>query len=135
MPAPRLCHPRSRSEPYGFKFEFGGAGASSGGQFAFGSYFSAERRLELHYRYSLGLVSYRFGELSIDHVSYMKAVLGSAGGNRYPGFSDQPISPFEGLNSTWNTLPLAFSSETKSDSLVILRNELEIKDPSPQLSP
>jgi hypothetical protein len=51
----------------------------------------------LHYRNSLGLVTYHFGLLSLDHDSYMRAVLGPNGGNHYPGFSEEPLAPFEGL--------------------------------------
>jgi hypothetical protein len=82
---------------FGFTFKFEGAGASSGGNFAFGNYLCGSRRLELHYRFSLGLVTYHFAELTLDHASYMKALLGMDGGNHYPGFSDEPLAPFEGL--------------------------------------
>ena len=81
----------------GFKFELGGSGASSGGPFAFGNYVSGDRRLELHHRFSLGMVIYHYGELSVDHESYMRAVLGADGRNRYPGFSEEPLAAFEGL--------------------------------------
>lgn len=33
----------------------------------------------------------------MDHEGYMRAVLGNAGGNRYPGFSDNPLSGFKDL--------------------------------------
>jgi len=93
---------------FGFKFEFGGSGAGSGGPFAFGNYVSGDRRLELHYRSSLGLVTYHFADISLDHPSYMKAVLGTDGGNRYPGFSDEPLAPFEGLKSDLENYASAF---------------------------
>jgi len=81
----------------GFVFEAGPSGPSSGGQFASGVYVNANRRLEIHYRWSLGLVTYHFGKTSIDHESYMRAQLGADGGNRYPGFSDDPLSAFHDL--------------------------------------
>jgi len=82
---------------HGFTFELGGAGSGSGGPFAFGYYISGDRKLELHYRYSLGMVTYYFGDTFMDHESYMRALLGPAGGNRYPGFSDEKLAAFEGL--------------------------------------
>ena len=82
---------------HGFSFKEGPAARSCGGPFASGTYVSGNRTLEIHFRFSLGLVTYHFGERSLDHESYMRAVLGNAGGNRYPGFSDDPISGFENL--------------------------------------
>src|SRR5215472_12168733 len=55
--------------PSGFRFISGQAGKSSGGHFASGGYVRDERRLELHFRYSLGLVSYHFRELTASHES------------------------------------------------------------------
>ena len=81
---------------YGFEFKWGGSGHSSGGPFAFGSFVNGDRRLELHFRHSLGLVEYHFGKLSLDHESYMRVVL-PAGGNHYPGFSEKPEAQFEDL--------------------------------------
>jgi|SRR5271165_2934614 len=81
----------------GFKFQWGGSGPSSGGPFAFGAYVLGERKLELHYRHSLGLVTYHFAEFSLDHDSYMRVLLGPRGGNHYPGFSEEPLSQFENL--------------------------------------
>jgi hypothetical protein len=82
---------------HGFSFKEGGAGRSSGGPYASGIYVNGNRTLEIHFRFSLGLVTYHFGERSVDHESYMRAALGRAGGNHYPGFSDDPISGFENL--------------------------------------
>jgi len=82
---------------YSFEFEWGGSGPSSGGPFAFAAYVFKERKLELHYRHSLGLVKYHFGKLALDHDSYMKAVLGRSGGNHYPGFSEGVQGQFEDL--------------------------------------
>jgi len=51
----------------------------------------------MHFRYSLGLVTYHFGQASISHEALMKAILGSNGGNKYPCFSDDPADCFQGL--------------------------------------
>ncbi len=82
---------------HGFFFVDGPAGSSSGGPFASGSYVNADRRLEIHYRFSLGLVTYHFGDVCIDHESCMRVVLGSKGGNKYPGFSRDPLDAFRDL--------------------------------------
>ncbi len=100
-PCEILRQGRSTLDPmlyaHDFSFEDGGSGAGSGGRYAFGSYVNKDRRLELHFRFSLGLVTYHFGKNSLDHESYMRALLGTAGGNRYPGFSDNPLTAFDDL--------------------------------------
>ena len=82
---------------YGFEFKWGGSGHGSGGPFAFSAFVNGERKLELHYRYSLGLVKYHFGKLSLEHDAYMRVILGPSGGNHYPGFSDDSQTQFEDL--------------------------------------
>ena len=82
---------------HGFSFRQGAAGQGSGGPYASGIYVNGDRSLEIHFRFSLGLVTYHVGKRSLDHESYMRTVLGNRGGNRYPGFSDDPISGFENL--------------------------------------
>lgn len=84
-------------KPHGFAFVAGAAGQSSGGNFASGEYVKSDRRLEVHFRYSLGLVSYHIGSLSMTHDAYMRALLGRDGGNKYPGFSDDPLDGFRHL--------------------------------------
>jgi hypothetical protein len=82
---------------HGFSFVDGGSGRGSGGPYASASYFNTDRKLEIHFRYSLGLVTYHFRNTSIDHESYMRAVLGEERGNKYPGFSDDPLAAFHDL--------------------------------------
>jgi hypothetical protein len=93
---------------HGFSFKEGSAGPGSGGPFASGAYANGDRILEIHFRHSLGLVTYHFGQRSVDHESYMRAVLGNAGGNRYPGFSDDPISGFRNLAYDLENFATAF---------------------------
>lgn len=83
-------------EPQGFRFEFRGEGESSGGHFAWGEFIRGDRRLELHFRYSLGLVRYHIGDVSASHEAYMRE-LGVWGECEYPGFSDEVIGAFRGL--------------------------------------
>jgi hypothetical protein len=82
---------------YGFSRVECVAGKGSGGHYASGGYAKDDRRLEFSYRYSLGLVTYRFGKSSIDHESYMHSVPGAKSNHRYPGFSNDPLSGFHGL--------------------------------------
>ena len=93
---------------HGFSFKEGPAGRSSGGPYASGIYANGNRALEIHFRFSLGLVTYHFGERSVDHQSYMRAVLGNNGGNHYPGFSDDPKSGFENLAYDLQNFATAF---------------------------
>ena len=83
--------------PHGFAWRAGSSGRGSGGHFASGEYVRGNRRLEIHFRVSLGMVKYHVGEMWLDHPSYMRVVLGSDGGNQYPGFSDDPIDWFRHL--------------------------------------
>ena len=85
--------------PHGFFLVEGDSGQSSGGNFASGEYVKGDRRLEIHFRYSLGLVTYHIGSLSLTHDAYMRALLGKNGGNKYPGFSNDPMDGFRHLRS------------------------------------
>lgn len=85
--------------PNGFTFEALGSGKGSGGTFAFGQFRRGERRLEIHFRYALGMVSYHLGPCSMSHEDYMHAVLGKRHASKYPGFSNQPIDAFRDLLS------------------------------------
>ena len=93
----------------GFAWGHGASGSSSGGDFASGWYSREDRTLELHYRYSLGLVSYRLGDLCIDHADYMSVVAGR-GQNQYPGFSDDPLDGFRHLAHDLSVYCAAFLS-------------------------
>jgi hypothetical protein len=81
----------------GFFLIKGPSGNSSGGNFASGEFVKADRRLAVHLRNSLGLVTYHVGSLSIKHEAYMRALLGPDGGNRYPGFSTDRLDGFRNL--------------------------------------
>ncbi len=83
-------------QPHGFSYRDLGQGCGSGGRFAAGVFEAGDRSLELHFRHSLGLVTYRLGALSLDHVTYMR-YLGVYGQNRYPGFSSDPLHAFHSL--------------------------------------
>jgi hypothetical protein len=85
--------------PHGFVFDLQNEGLSSGGPFASGVFRRANRSLELHFRYSLGFVSYRVGALMISHTDYARAVraTGVLEPSSYPGFSRDPLDGFRHL--------------------------------------
>jgi|SRR6185503_4264628 len=83
--------------PHGFIFVEGPSGRSNYGNFASGDFVRGDRRLELHFRYSLGLVTYHLDSCSATHESYMRELLGTGGTLRYPGFSDDPLDAFRDL--------------------------------------
>ncbi len=82
--------------PCGFAFTLEKAGIGSGGPFASGKYQKADRSLKLHFRYSLGLVTYHVGVNTLNHQLYMR-LLGADAAKLYPGFSGDPDSEFRGL--------------------------------------
>ena len=91
---------------YGFVWAAKATGVGSGGPFASGEFqrrrfrlFRVERSLELHFRYSLGLVTYRVGRISRTHEDYMWAVVGRRSATHYPGFSTDPLDGFHHLRA------------------------------------
>ncbi len=85
-------------EANGFQWELGLAGKSSGGYSDSGQYVKDNRRLELHFRHSLGLVTYHIAEVSLSHEDYMLHIAGK-GKYQYPGFSSDPLDGFRHLAS------------------------------------
>jgi hypothetical protein len=84
--------------PARFVFEFREQSRGSGGNFARGEYVRGSRRLELHFRHSLGLVRYHDGDDNASHEAYMRE-LGIWEQCRYPGFSEEPIDAFANLSA------------------------------------
>ena len=130
-PVDLLQEGRSKLDPiliaHGFSFKDGGSGKGSGGYFARGTYVNGERELEIHFRYSLGLVTYHFGQLAIDHESYMRSLLGTSGGNKYPGFSEIPLDGFSDLAFDLQSYCGAFLNANRKEfeRCVELANELK----------
>jgi hypothetical protein len=81
----------------GFRFEERAEGVGSGGAFAWGEFVRDDRRLELHFRRSLGLVTYHLGNHALSHEGYLRAMGVPPGANQYPGFSDDPLDGFRHL--------------------------------------
>src|SRR5271155_1569276 len=82
--------------PLGFQFRFGGDGKGSGGTYAWGDFARGDRRLEIQFRHSLGLVRYHLGTVSASHDSYMTE-LGVREKCKYPGYSDDFRDAFRDL--------------------------------------
>ena len=84
---------------HGFVYNPTAAGVGSGGSFASGEFRRGNRRLELHYRYSLGLVTYHVGNLALSHEDYMWSVLDGRWRSEYPGFSKELLDDFRHLRA------------------------------------
>jgi hypothetical protein len=84
-------------EPHGFALGPIRSGAGSGGSFAWCEFNRGNRRLQLHFRQSLGLVEYQLGETRISHEDYMWSVRGERRATSYPGFSKEPLDEFRHL--------------------------------------
>ncbi len=85
--------------PHGFVFALQDEGRSSGGSFASAKFTRGDRILELHFRWSLGLVSYAVGKHKLEHAEYVRATraTGVTEEQAYPGFSDDPLDGFRHL--------------------------------------
>jgi hypothetical protein len=81
----------------GFRWEPLGSGQSSGGVFDSGRYVKGDRSLELHFRFSLGLVAYSIASVALSHEDYMRHVA-PRGAAQYPGFGDNPLNAFRHLS-------------------------------------
>jgi hypothetical protein len=82
--------------PHGFVWGDEQSGTSSGGPFSSGSYIRGDRRLELSFRWNLGLVRYCVGGTSVGHEDYMR-YLGHRATARFPGFHSDPLVGFTRL--------------------------------------
>lgn len=100
---------------HNFEFKHSGLGKGSGGYYSSATYKCGSRMLELHFRYSLGLVTYHFGSLRVEHSAYMRALLGNEGGNKYPGFSDDPLQGFHFLAHDLQAFTTAFLDGNESE--------------------
>jgi hypothetical protein len=84
-----------RSHEFGYSQTSVGSG--SGGSFASGEFRRGDRGLELHFRYSLGLVTYHLRSSAISHEDYMWSVLSKRWASHYPGFSGDALDGFRHL--------------------------------------
>lgn len=102
--------------PYGFQFQFREDGKGSGGAFAWGEFTRGERKIELHFRFTLGMARYHIDDQSASHESYMRE-LNVWSQCRYPGFSEDAADGFREL-----THDLAFANDFLCGDAAVLRN-------------
>jgi hypothetical protein len=79
-----------------FKHVPGGRGFGSGGPSAEAAFTRKRQVLSLHFRHSLGLVTYRWRGIELSHQEFLRGV-GRTG--TYPGFSDDPLDGFRHLRA------------------------------------
>lgn len=91
----------------------------AGGRFAWGEFVREDRMIELHFRYSLGLVTYHVAGQYAPHESHLRE-LGVRDQCQYPGFSDDAVSPFRGLAHD-----LSFAEDFLSGLAEVLRRAAE----------
>jgi hypothetical protein len=85
-------------ESHGFVWAPGFRGQSSGGYSDSGTYVRGDRCMEVHFRGSLGLITYHVGQIAISHVDWMRHT-GHHADAKYPGFSEDPLQAFRNLSS------------------------------------
>ena len=98
--------------PRGFRFAMTLVDRGSGGDFATGSYVRDDRQLELHFRRSLGLVTYRVQALVMAHEDLTYVQQARLGRAQYPGFSDDPLDGFRHLRSDLERFGVSFLDGT-----------------------
>ena len=110
---------------HGFRWAPEGSGHGSGGNFVIGAYIRDTRRLELHFRFSLGLVSYSFGDQRVSHVDYMRVADGPNRRRAYPGFSQDPLDGFRHLAEDLAEYATAFLSGTDEELAAVIETATE----------
>lgn len=109
--------------PDGFTFVETDSGLSSGGHYASGEFRRENRRLELHVRWSLGLVTYHVGDANLRHEDLTRAVAATQHvqeSPQYPGFSDQPLDGFRHLAADLVRFGRVFTKGTAEEFSVLL---------------
>jgi hypothetical protein len=119
--------------PEGFSFIETGEGPSSGGHFASGEFRCENRRLELHVRGALGLVTYHVGDANLRHEDLTRAIAATQQVQEpaeYPGFSDQPIDGFRHLRADLARFGRVFTQGTAEEFWVLVAWVREHPTPS-----
>jgi hypothetical protein len=80
--------------PAGFTFHLTGTERGSGGDFAAGRFTRGSQYVEFHFRHSLGLVVYGWGDATLSHADYLRG-LDATGA--YPGYSADSLDGFRHL--------------------------------------
>jgi hypothetical protein len=118
---------------HGFSYRPIGQGHSSGGDFVSGEFQRGDRRLELHLRHSLGLVTHYVGSSSLSHEDYIWSVLGQRFASSYPEFSEDPLQAFRDLKSDIDRHVADFLSGSDDDFLQHVHRAAQLKNAQGQL--
>lgn len=87
----------TKLEPLGFGFDVVETGHGSGGNFAVGTFTSGDREIRIWFRFHLGDVTYRKGNVEASHPALMQ-YLGLEKAARFPRFqTDNPLEGFSDL--------------------------------------
>jgi len=119
----------------GFQFTLDGEGQSSGGQFAFGPWTKNDRKLEYHFRFSLGLVEYSLENKTIEHGFFLWALTGEKRKAKFPGSSEDPTNGFSRLLDDLSNFCGIFLNGTDSELRKTMEKAKEIKVYWESLSP
>ena len=103
-------------------------GLGSGGTFAATEFFRDDHKLEIHFRYSLGLVTYHVGNVSLSHEDYMWSVIGKRWASHYPGFSRDPLDSFRDLRQDLEQYGVVFLSGTDAEFLKCADDAASLKN-------
>jgi hypothetical protein len=117
----------------GFVYTQTSAGVGSGGSFAAEEFRRGDRRLELHFRYSLGLVTYHVGNLALSHEDYMWSTVGRRWATQYPGFSTDPLDGFRHLLADLQRYCSEFLSGSDTDFIERAKRAEALKKASSRL--
>jgi len=120
-------------EAHGFKRTAPLSGESSGGSYASAQWVRGDRVLDLHFRHSLGLVSYRVGDVSLPHEEYMWAVTGRKWSTECPRFSDDPLDGFRNLRMDLERHGASFLSGADGGFLEDIARAALLKQSAPRL--
>ena len=120
---------------HGFSFQIDRSGNSSGGPFASGYWSRDNRRLELHFRWHLGLVAYHLGPDRISHGYLVWAVSGKRNAGTYPGSSGDLFERFHLLNDEIVRFGQSFLCGSDDEFLQVIQKAKELSDWWGSLSP
>jgi hypothetical protein len=109
------------------------SGSGSGGAFASTGFRRGDRELELHFRYSLGLVRYGVHRATISHEDYMWSVLGQRWQSHYPGFSQDVLDGFRHLRRDLEEYGQDFLAGSDAEFLRHVERSAALKHGTPRL--
>ncbi len=115
-------------EPAGFAFALLTIGNSSGGRFAIGEFTRGNHRLELHYRFGLGIVIYHVGDCSLPHAELMRSQ-GFSKQAEFPTVLDKSLLGFHAVLSDLRNYGGPFLNADASQFAILV--EWCAKNPKP----